>query len=765
MTRLLLARLAAAVLVLVSLALPVPAPAQEEAEPAPAAAEETTAAQARALVDVLRDEAAREALVAELERLAGEAPPEEALEETAEDEPAALSLGRQIALATQGAAEAVAGSASELWRQISAMPRTLSALDQVVERDVVLDALEDLVLVVLATYAALLILRAFAKRLYASMGRVAEEAGPARTVLLAVLSVGIDAAVVALAWAAGYAITLSLFGEFGSIGIRQTLYLNAFLVVEMARVAIRAVLSPTTGELRFIAISDAAARTTTRAAGSIAAVLGYGQLLLVPIANQNVSYLAGRALSSLIAVVAILIAIVLVVRSRRAVAEWLLGEGDAQIRARFLRWLARRWHWPVLVYLFGLLVLVVARPGGILFPVLGASAQILAAMLVGMMVTGVLGRVVARGVSLPEPVTQRLPLLERRLNTFVPPGLIVLRLLVFLLVVAFALDVIGFVDFRGWLESRVGVQATATMLSVLLILVGAFLVWLALSSWVDYRLNPEYGRVATTREQTLLTLLRNAATIAIIVVTLMFVLSELGIDIAPLLASAGVLGLAIGFGAQKMVQDIITGVFIQFENAINVGEVITVGGITGTVERLTIRSVSLRDVYGTFHIIPFSSVDLVSNFNKDFAYMVLDMGIAYQEDVDEARAAMEEAYARLAADPVNAAKLLGELEWFGLQAFGDSAVVVRVRIKTVPGQQWGIGRAYNAVVKQVFDERGIEIPFPHQTLYWGELKNGATPALRVSRVGDEAPEPSDDASPGAGRRVSDAPPPDPQEGL
>ena len=117
----------------------------------------------------------------------------------------------------------------------------------------------------------------------------------------------------------------------------------------------------------------------------------------------------------------------------------------------------------------------------------------------------------------------------------------------------------------------------------------------------------------------------------------MFVLSELGLDIAPLLASAGVLGLAIGFGAQKMVQDIITGVFIQLENAMNVGDVVTVGGTTGSVERLTIRSASLRDVQGVYHIIPFSSVDMVSNYVKDFGYYVCDMGIAYREDTEEAK--------------------------------------------------------------------------------------------------------------------------------
>ncbi|MGR3698607.1 MAG: mechanosensitive ion channel domain-containing protein, partial [Roseovarius sp.] len=276
-----------------------------------------------------------------------------------------------------------------------------------------------------------------------------------------------------------------------------------------------------------------------------------------------------------------------------------------------------------------------------------------------------------------------------------------------------------------------GLRLTGMILSVSLVLLVAFCLWLALTSWVDYRLNPEFGKVATAREETLLTLLRNAATIALVVITLMFVLAEIGLDIAPLLASAGVLGLAIGFGAQKMVQDIITGIFIQFENAMNVGDVVTVGGVTGTVERLTIRSVSLRDVQGVYHIIPFSSVDMVSNYVRDYGYFVCDMGVAYRENVAEVKQAMLDAFDELRGDPDQASGILDDLEWFGVNSFGDSAVVLRARIKCVPGRQWGIGRAYNGVLKEVFDARNIEIPFPHQTIYFGESKEGRTQSLRV----------------------------------
>jgi small-conductance mechanosensitive channel len=277
--------------------------------------------------------------------------------------------------------------------------------------------------------------------------------------------------------------------------------------------------------------------------------------------------------------------------------------------------------------------------------------------------------------------------------------------------------VIGMIDVRGWLESQVGLQVTTSIISVALILLVAFALWLSMTSFVDFRLNPEYGKVATSREVTLLSLLRNAATIALIVLTLMFSLSEIGLNIGPLLASAGVLGLAIGFGAQKFVQDIITGIFIQFENAINVGDVITVGGTTGTVEKLSVRSVSLRDAQGTFHIIPFSSVNMVSNFTREFSYSVCDMGVGYKENVEHVKKAMHDAFDLLMEDPETAISILGPLEWFGINSFGDNAVVLRTRIKTIPGKQWSIGRAYNGYLKTVFDERNIEIPFPQRVVH------------------------------------------------
>ncbi|MBV2262015.1 MAG: mechanosensitive ion channel, partial [Thauera sp.] len=228
--------------------------------------------------------------------------------------------------------------------------------------------------------------------------------------------------------------------------------------------------------------------------------------------------------------------------------------------------------------------------------------------------------------------------------------------------------------------------------------------------------------------------------IALVVVTTMVVLAEVGINIAPLLAGAGVLGLAIGFGAQKLVQDVITGVFIQLERAIDVGDLVTAGGITGTVERMTIRSLGLRDMHGTYHLLPFSSVDTVSNYNRDFAFHVGEYGIGYREDSDEAIVHLRAAFDELLADEAQRAQILDPvLEVHGVTALADNSVNLRIRIKTLPGGQFGVGRAYNRLVKRHFDAAGIEIPYPQMTLHFGEDKQGKASPARVRIEGAGGP--------------------------
>jgi len=198
-----------------------------------------------------------------------------------------------------------------------------------------------------------------------------------------------------------------------------------------------------------------------------------------------------------------------------------------------------------------------------------------------------------------------------------------------------------------------------------------------------------------------------------------------------LLAGAGVFGLAIGFGSQTLVKDVITGVFILAEDQFAVGDVIRVNDQTGLVEEITIRTIRLRDVSGNVHMIPFSSVGMVENKTKDFSRYVFDVGIAYREDVDEVIDVLRDLGAELQEDDYYGPLINQPIEVLGLDKFADSAVIIRARLTTKPIKQWEVGREFNRRMKHKFDELGIEIPFPHQTVYFGEEKGGGAPPAYV----------------------------------
>ena len=375
-------------------------------------------------------------------------------------------------------------------------------------------------------------------------------------------------------------------------------------------------------------------------------------------------------------------------------------------------------------------VVVLTNPGNVLLPLLWTSSLAIGTLLIGLILIEMLDRSGRQSIRLPKFVSYRLPMLETRLNRMVPALLNIIRVAVFALFSQWSLTSLG------WSICELSFVGTWRL--------GGFCACQRLSDRCDAVLRihrhgvlgglqtqPFVGDVPTSRSVTLLTLLRNAIAVTLLVVGVMVVLAELGMNIGPLLASAGVLGLAFSFGAQKMVEDIITGVFIQFENAMNVGDVVNVGGVIGTVEKLTVRSVTLRDLQGVVHMIPFSSAAMVSNYMREFSYYVCDMGVAYREDIGEVRQAMFDAFEELRGDPEYGKFLLEDMEWMGLNEFGASALVVRARLKTVPGEQWGVKRAYNVYLKEIFDDRNIEIPFPHQTVYFGEDKKGNAPVARV----------------------------------
>jgi moderate conductance mechanosensitive channel len=203
----------------------------------------------------------------------------------------------------------------------------------------------------------------------------------------------------------------------------------------------------------------------------------------------------------------------------------------------------------------------------------------------------------------------------------------------------------------------------------------------------------------------------------------MLVLQKVGVNIGPILASVGILGLAIGFGAQELVRDIISGFFILLENQIRTGDVAIINGTGGLVERIELRTVTLRDQSGTVHVFQNGKISSMSNMTKDWSAMVFDIGVAYKEDTQKVMDLIKRVGDELKDDPVFKYDIIEPIEVMGLNEFADSAIIIRARIKTRPIKQWSVGREYRKRLKSAFDENNIEIPFPHTTVYWGDEIN------------------------------------------
>lgn len=233
------------------------------------------------------------------------------------------------------------------------------------------------------------------------------------------------------------------------------------------------------------------------------------------------------------------------------------------------------------------------------------------------------------------------------------------------------------------------------------------------------------------RADTLSSIVSYTLVITVLTVGAVMILGVLNIEIGPILAAAGVLGLAVGFGAQNLVADVISGFFILLEDQVRVGDVVTIAGKSGLVERITLRMVVLRDLSGVVHFVRNGQIDIVSNMTKEYSFYVFDLGVAYREDVDEVMQVVREVGEELRGDEKVGSNILEPVEIFGVDGFADSAVMIKARIKTKPIQQWAVGRAFNRLLKKRFDELGIEIPFPHVTLYMGQDKDGSAPAMNV----------------------------------
>jgi len=490
--------------------------------------------------------------------------------------------------------------------------------------------------------------------------------------------------------------------------------MGAYALTRVVLCVTAMLVSPAAPRLRLLHVSDWAARFLTWWTRRILIVGVTGYVLAEVGLLFGMYQTAHDALLKLFALVMHLLLIVAVLQARPHVAVRLRAPRFAHgAWASPLGWLANTWHLIAIFYIAALwLVWAGELRNGyarLIHFCLVTSAILIASRLIGVVLIGGLDR----ALRLSPAMSDRHPGFAERAAVYQPVlrAVITIVLSVATLLALFEAWDLGAVDWlmRNGLGGRVASAATTIGVTVML----AILVWEGVNAAIEQhlaRLAAEAHLARAGRVRTLLPLLRTALLVSIVLVVALMAMSELGINIAPLLAGAGVIGIAVGFGSQKLVQDLITGLFLLLENAMQVGDIVTLGGLSGTVEALSIRTIRLRALDGSVHIIPFSAVTTVTNQTRDYGYAMLDISVGLNEEPDRIIPVVNSLAAEMRSDPKWASLVLDPLDVMGIEKFIDTAWVLRVRMKTQPASRWSVGRELNRRVKLRFDELAIESP-------------------------------------------------------
>src|SRR6516162_7868830 len=412
-----------------------------------------------------------------------------------------------------------------------------------------------------------------------------------------------------------------------------------------------------------------------------------------------------------------LLTIIFVLQNRAQIAKWIAGTpGTASGWGRIRRSLAEIWPVLAILYITGIYMIYALRIQGGFAYVARATTLSLIVIVAAQLVVRFIRELSRRGFAISSELKAQFPTLEQRANRYIPVLSGLTGAVIYLLAALTVLQAWSVGAF-GWLGTDLGRRIIGNVLAIGMELLIALTVWEIFASAIDRYLNgiDATGTPRRTRIRTLLPLLRTAMLSVLVVLTSLIILSHIGMDITPLLAGAGVVGVAIGFGSQALVKDIITGLFILMEDQIAVGDVVDVGkDHAGVVEAITVRTIRLRDQAGTVHTIPFSEVTSVKNLTRDFAYAVARVAVAPSEDIDRVVEIVRQVSEELMADETFQPSILDPFDYQGVDALDASAVVLLVRIRTAAGKQWAVGRAFNRLVKIAFDKEGITSRDPTQ---------------------------------------------------
>ncbi|ANC92634.1 mechanosensitive ion channel protein [Azospirillum humicireducens] len=720
-----------------------PAPAGGAAPAAPVVVDEATVQQLEALVGTLENQDARSQLVTQLRNLitaqrglaqAKEAEGESALPQT---------IGARALAFLAARMDVVSRQLVQVANVFADLPGALSWVQRQVQDDMARERWVQIAV----QLAMILGIGVVAARGIAWLLARPRQALAARHVGSTLLRIPmlLGRAVLELAPIVGFIVVaytiLSVTEPAPRVRLVALAVVNATVITQALLILVRMTFAPDAPNLRIVQTSDVGARRCYVWSRRLVAVAVYGYFLAEGAYVLGLPLGAYGALLKLLGVVLAVMTTLLILQNRVAVADWmrgnpLSGDGDPLATARreaegqgaVLRTARRRFAeiWHVLAILYVVVTLgvwVLNVYGGFEYLARGTAVTVVAVVVARLLVGG-LNRALRRGLTMNRDLAGNLPQLHLRAFHYLPIVQRIGKIVIWLVALGVALNGWG-IDTLGMVETAAGRRIVGSVISIGLLLAGAIVAWEVVSALIEHllRATDKNGtRIErSARMRTLLPLLRNAFLILLVTMVSLITLSELGVNIAPLLAGAGVVGLAIGFGSQTLVKDIITGLFILFEDTVSVGDVVDVGGgHSGTVEAISIRSIRLRDGAGAVHSVPFSAVTTVKNMSKDFSVTLFTVTVSNREDPDRVITVLKETGAEVQAQPQFAADILTPLEVLGVDKLSDTGINILAQFKTRPTRQWGVSREFNRLLKKKFDELGIAMPTQSMQLVVGQ---------------------------------------------
>ena len=519
---------------------------------------------------------------------------------------------------------------------------------------------------------------------------------------------------------AGHVVAATAIGDQDGIRVILLAVVDAYVACAAVLCFVRMLLSPRTPRLRLFRLPDSLAAYLMRWIRRlvIIAVAGYaiaevGLLLgLSDVAHRAVLKANGFILHTCLAI--------MVVQKRRAVRQRLRAPPGATAVVAWVRnAFASVWHWIALFFLAASwLVWAVEIPNG--FSQAVHFSVVTALVLIGArLLLIVLDGVLDRALHVPPETAARYPGLEERMRLYHPGLSGLLRTVVYVACLLGLLQVYGMAAFTWLAESDLGHRLASACGTLLVTILLALAAWEAANAALQRhlaKLTKDQQIARSARLRTLLPLMRSALLITILVFAGLTVLSEIGINIAPLLAGAGIIGVAIGFGSQKLVQDFITGIFLLLENAMQVGEWVTVGGLSGTVEALSVRTMRLRAGDGSVHIIPFSAVTTVTNVNRGLGNASVSVSVDYDEDTDHVSDILKQIVAGMRAEPDFATRMLSDLQLWGVDKVDGAAATIAGQVVCTDSGRWSVQREFNRRMKLRFQELGIRLYNPTRSI-------------------------------------------------